>query len=842
MFKLILMEKKYIFFIFSILVLISLLFSCERFEPKPPEGTSNKIELKNDTISILSTSASILGKISKTGNHSILRYGHCWSTENYPDTSSIKSEFLLTTDTVEFTTNLANLVPGYTYFIRAYAVFDYDVAYSEIFTIRTSTSVPNVVTKNITNILSTSATTGGTVINDGGEDITAKGICWASEANPTLDNFFTDEGIGDEDFESIITNLTPGIDYYVRAYATNVNGTGYGNEITFQTNTNTPQVSTISIDSIRANTAYASGEVINNGGLSVTARGFCWNTSHNPTINNSLSNEGSGVGAFANWVSGLSPDSTYYIRAYATNSQGTGYGEELSFTTINLATVITLEATEITPYQAKLSGNITDNGGNNVTARGVCWAHSPNPTIEDFYINEGYGNGPFEITATELNPGQTYYYRAYATNIAGTSYGNELTFTTDVILPTVTTNDITEITGTTAVSGGSITDDGGGTISTKGVCWSLNPNPTTSDFIISEGNTSLSYTSTLLDLSPNTTYYIKAFATNEAGTSYGGEKEFQTIIDPPTVRTSVISNITPISALSGGDVSFNGGATVTERGVCWAITPGPTIDDSTTSNGSGTGNFNSSIDYLDANTTYYIRAYATNEAGISYGDELNFTTLEACEGVTSVTYESIIYNAIEIGNQCWMKENLNVGTKIDNNSNQINNSITEKYCYNFDENNCDTYGGLYQWDEVMQYISSDNGEIGTTQGICPDGWHIPTNNEFSELAEYLGGDDFAGKKLKELGNEHWEVNTTDPTTVGTNESGFTGLPAGIRLEVEKLTQYLGITTFYWSSSSNDGADIEVRSLHYQSDIFAGSTKNKGYGYSVRCVKNIGSTK
>jgi len=832
------MERKFIYFVFSSLLFIALLFSCERFEPKPPEGTSNKIVLENDTISILSNTAAIRGKIAKTGNHSILKYGHCWSTENNPDTSATKSEFLITTDTVQFTSNLANLEPGVTYFIRAYAVFEYDIAYSDVFTIKTITSIPSIVTISVTNVLSSSATTGGTIIDDGGETISAKGVCWGTEPTPTLDNSFTDEGSGDENFETTITNLTPGITYYVRAYATNVNGTAYGNELSFQTNTNTPNVATISADSILADKAYITGEVINNGGLSVTSRGFCWSTSHNPTLNDFSSDEGSGIGTFANWITGLQPDSTYYVRAYATNSQGTGYGNEISFTTINLATVTTVAATHISPYQAVLGGNVISDGGNEISARGICWAHSPNPTINSNITNEGYGVGPFESTISDLSPGNTYYYKAYAINIAGIAYGNEMNFTTEIVLPTVVTVDISEITGTTAVSGGEITYNGGGNILAKGVCWSLNPEPTLINSFTSNGTTTTSYISYLIELSPNTTYYVRAYATNEAGTAYGDEKEFQTIIDPPTVRTTVVSDITPVSAITGGEVTFNGGAIVTNRGVCWSITPGPTIDDSTTSNGSGTGIFTSEINYLDASTTYYVRAYATNSAGTSYGDELEFSTLPACEGVTTVTYESVTYNALEIGNQCWMRQNLNVGTRIDNNNNQTNNSVIEKYCYNFQETNCDTYGGLYQWDEVMQYAASDNAEYGTTRGICPEGWHIPTHNEWIILSNHLGGDDIAGGKMKEIGTTNWSA----PNEGATNESGFTALPAGIRDNADNQTKYLSYTTFYWSSSSPDGAVINVRSLQYQFTTFNTSTMSKSYGYSVRCIKDIGSTK
>lgn len=832
------MSRKYFISLTYIIALILLVISCEKFEPKPPEGTSNKIELENDTISISSTTVSVSGKIISTGNNSIRKYGHCWSTNNNPDTSSNKSEFSNIAE-VEFTSNLVNLAPGSTYFVKAYAIFEYDVAYSEVFTVSTPTSEPIIVTKNITNIVSNSATSGGTVISNGGEEITAKGICWSTESNPTLDDSYTSDGTGSNEFESTISDLTPGITYYVRAYATNLNGTGFGNEISFQTNTNAPQVSTISVDSVRANRAYASGEVINNGGLSVTERGFCWSTSSNPTINDETSNEGSGIGEFSNWVTGLASDSTYYLRAFATNSQGTGYGDIISFRTITLATVITIAATDVTSTQAVLGGNVTNDGGNDITARGICWSHTTNPTIDDSVTVEGYGTGPFESTITGFSPGHTYYYRAYATNIAGTAYGNEMNFTTDIILPTITTNEITEINGTSAVSGGIISDNGGGTISDKGICWSTNQDPTISDNSVSAGTGTTSFSANLTDLSPNTSYYVRAYAVNEAGTVYGDEKQFQTTIDPPTVRTSVVSSITPISAISGGEVTFNGGSEVTNRGICWSITPGPTVNDSLTTNGSGTGIFVSEIHNLDASSTYYVRAYATNEAGTNYGDELEFSTLAACEGITSFSYESMTYDAIEIGNQCWIKQNLNVGTKIDNNNNQTNNGTLEKYCYDFQDANCDTYGGLYQWDEIMQYEASDDGIIGTTQGICPDGWHIPTSSEWAVLSDYLGGDEISGVKLKEAGYTHWLENSSDPSTAGTNESAFTALPSGIRT-TDGITNYEGVATFYWSATSSDGANVVTRQLGYQYKTFIPSNKSKNFGYSVRCIKDIGS--
>ncbi len=195
----------------------------------------------------------------------------------------------------------------------------------------------------------------------------------------------------------------------------------------------------------------------------------------------------------------------------------------------------------------------------------------------------------------------------------------------------VTTNNITDITLTTAQCGGdvSLTSVDGLKVTARGVCWSTKPNPTINDNKTSDGSGTGSFTSNLINLTENTTYYVRAYATNEKGTSYGEEKSFKTLeITLPAVATSNITNIKVSSATCGGNVTSDGNGTVTARGVCWSTSPNPTINDNKTSDGSGTGSFTSNLINLTENTTYYVRAYATNEKGTSYGEEKSFKTLE----------------------------------------------------------------------------------------------------------------------------------------------------------------------------------------------------------------------
>ena len=209
----------------------------------------------------------------------------------------------------------------------------------------------------------------------------------------------------------------------------------------------------------------------------------------------------------------------------------------------------------------------------------------------------------------------------------GTSYGGDSTFTT-LAKPTVTTATITSITSTTASSGGNVTSDGGASVTARGVCWSTSANPTTADSKTTNSSGTGTFTSSLTSLTPGTLYHVRAYATNSVGTSYGGDSSFTTLTTP-TVITATITSITSTTASSGGNVTSDGGASVTARGVCWNTSANPTVANGHTTNGIGTGTFTSSITGLDPDTTYYVRAYATNSVGTIYGNLVSFITLKA---------------------------------------------------------------------------------------------------------------------------------------------------------------------------------------------------------------------
>jgi uncharacterized protein (TIGR02145 family) len=494
--------------------------------------------------------------------------------------------------------------------------------------------------------------------------------------------------------------------------------------------------------------------------------------------------------------------------------------------------VVTIPASDISCVTAISGGVVTDEGGLPITRRGVCWSQMAEPTTANNKTSESGGFGPFKSVIDQLSGGTKYYIRSYATNKTGTSYGNQQTFTTMKSLPAeLTTAVITSITAVSAVSGGNITNVYGAPVTERGICWSTETNPSIASITKTKDGTGAgTFVSNLTQLYSGTKYYARAYATTVAGTSYGNEVTFTTSqLSSPELTTTAITSVTASTAVSGGNITNDNGGIVIARGVCWSTSTGPTITLSTrTLDGTGSGIFISTLSGLQSGTTYYVRAYATNSAGTGYGNEMVFTAM-----VTDA--DGNLYNAIQIGTQIWMAENLKTTRFNDNSVIPLitdNSSwaalTTPGLCwYNNDEaTNKPVFGALYSWYAVD--AASNGGK-----NICPVGWHIPSDEEWTTLTNYLGGESVAGGKLKEVGTAHWQ----SPNTEATNESGFTALPGGGRFNDGTYNQILNLGI--WWSASLYGLDFGwYRHMAYDDRSVYRNSINKLFGYSVRCLRDF----
>lgn len=501
----------------------------------------------------------------------------------------------------------------------------------------TTANLPTVSTIAVTAVGYTDATVDGSISDTGNEYIVAKGVCLSQSPQPDLNDTVYSVGPGSTSFSVVLDQLDPATTYYVRAFATNTDGTAFGDELTFATKALTvPTVSTAVVANITPATAISGGSITDDGGLAIEGRGVCFSQTVDPSTADTCVSEGVGAGDYIALMTGLTAATDYHVRAYASNSLGTAYGNDLTFTTatLNLATVTTATPGVVAYSTATAGGTVVSDNGSAVTGRGICWGTAHDPTTADSCYTDAGGLGTFSTQLTGLVSNTTYYARAFAVNGAGTSYGNEVSLTTlTMVAPVLTTKAISGISSNLAGSGGDISTDGGAAITAKGVCWSLNPGPTLADSCTADGTGGANYNSTLTGLNPLTTYYVRAYATNTLGTSYGNELNFTTtdLVFPgptvPVVGTSTSSITGATTAASGGYVSSDGGSTVTARGVCWGPSPYPTTADTCSVDGSGLGFFTSTVDGLSGcGNVYYIRAYATNSTGTGYGNQTTVST------------------------------------------------------------------------------------------------------------------------------------------------------------------------------------------------------------------------
>jgi uncharacterized protein (TIGR02145 family) len=303
-----------------------------------------------------------------------------------------------------------------------------------------------------------------------------------------------------------------------------------------------PVLCTRTASNISTIEASSGGIVSEDGGAPVLSRGICWSTTSNPTTLNSKTLNGSGVGSFISILTDLKFNTKYFVRSYATNSMGTAYGNELTFTTSDGPTLITAPVTLITRATAISGGNIIADNGKPVSTRGVCWNTGKNPTIDNNRTTDGAGTGSFISYITGLNPGTIYYVRSYSISSSAISYGNEISFKTSPSEPILGITTVSSTGPKTAVISGNVISDGGGKITSCGICWSTLQNPSISDNTTTNGTATGVFESVLTGLTGNTTYYARAYASNSSGTGYSNQVVFITLED----QTGLTGTVTDI--------------------------------------------------------------------------------------------------------------------------------------------------------------------------------------------------------------------------------------------------------------------------------------------------------
>lgn len=310
-------------------------------------------------------------------------------------------------------------------------------------------------------------------------------------------------------------------------------------------------------------------------------------------------------------------------------------------------------------------------------------------------------------------------------------------------------------------------------------------------------------------------------------------------------------------AVVGGTVISDGGTVVIDRGVCWDTTGNPTIADNSVNIGSGTGTFSDTLTNLTQNTTYFVRAYARNSIGVAYGAAVSFTTPNvpqdyySCPETPIVTdADNNVYNTVQIGNWCWMRENLRT-TKYADETSILQGGVTSTtvaywYYPDNDSANKSTYGLLYNWIAVMHNSFSSNTAPSGVQGICPIGWHVPSDEEWMQFENYVSSQNqyvcatTSSYIAKSLASKTGWNTTTYTCAIGNNPSNnnttvFSALPAGNSYNGSCVN--LGFLTLFWTSTDYNGTSAYSRYFDHYNPYVSRPANNKGYAFSVRCLKD-----
>ena len=667
-------------------------------------------------------------------------------------------EYVCALDDMKFDVTIDNLEAGATYYYR----YEYDNGYDKARGDKANfvtVGKPIVVTNNIVNVTKNSAVLSGSVTNNDVENkINVRGFCWSKNTNPTIsgshNNNGSSSGTGTSSFTYNLSYLESNTKYYVRTYARTDWGVVYGEVKSFVTKGEEPEVPNENgyeyVDlglpsglkwatcNVGANSPEAYGDYFAWGEIKTKTSYSSSNYLNNGKQMNDISGNSKYDAATANWGGNWRMPTKAEINELVTKCTWT-------WTTQNGVNGYNIKSkTNANSIFLPAAGYRHNTSHYDVGEDGRYWSSTP---VEDdniykynivlFAANYGVNSAFNRIFGAPVRP-------VFGGNFTGPEEQPEdEPEEPEIVLPTVTTNSVTNITSNSATCGGNVTSDGNGTVTARGICWSETSEPKINNLYSEEssnGTGTGSFTSALTNLKANTTYYVRAYATNEAGTSYGEVKSFKTLDEEPeivlpTVTTNSVTNITSNSATCGGNVTSDGNGTVTARGICWSETSEPKINNlysEVSYEGTGTGSFTSSMINLKANTTYYVRAYATNEAGTVYGEVKSFMTLPST-GIANG------HDWVDLGLPSGLKwATCNVGANSPEEYGDYfawgETSTKETY----DDDNCPTNGLGISELEAQGYIDSEgnlNPQYDAATANWGGSWRMPTSAEIQELID-----------------------------------------------------------------------------------------------------------
>jgi uncharacterized protein (TIGR02145 family) len=790
---------------------------------------------------------------------------------------------------------------------------------------------PEVTTNNVKDITSTSATSGGNVTNNGGAEVTARGVCWGITTDPIINSNpnKTSDGTGNGIFDSKIAGLLVNTEYHVRAYATNDEGTSYGKDVKFTTYCDSPSppvVGTIT----QPTCSVTTGSVVLSGmpeagtwsltrtpvgitttgtGTSTTISGLPAGTSYTFTVTNASGCVSAASGNVAINAQPASPTApvvgtitqptcavttgsvalsslpatgTWTLTRTPGGTTTTGTGTTTTVSGLPAGTTYTFTVTNASGCISSASGNVvisTQQTSPAAPVVGTITQPTCAVTTGSVALSSLPATGNWTLTRTP--GGTTSTGTGTTTTVSGLPAGTTYTFTVknasgcvsaasgNIVIgaqptaPAATTNPATSISSTTATFNGTVNANGASTTVTflYGKTDSYGSTATASQSPVS-GSSSTSVSAGITGLSPNTEYHYQVVAENCKGQKPGSDQQFTTTSGCSdayeTNNTIATATITAFGTLGSVNYSSTIYATrdidsdidwyrlnITTAGIITITSYSPGYDyDISLYDANGVGidyslhGFEETIIYPITTTGYYyIKVTGSGHSCMTYNLRVNWGP-GANTGTFTDYRDGQEYKWVYIGTQFWMAENLNIGTRINGSLDQTDNGVIEKYCYNDNESNCSTYGGLYQWDEMMDYNSNEK-----VHGVCPVDWHIPSDSEWKTLEMTLGMSQTTanltgwrgsneGGKLKAVSNLWSGANVG-----ATNSSNFTALPSGDRVS-DGTFEALGYFTDFWTSTINtETGSIWYRLLDSEHATVYRTLGNRKYGTPLRCVKD-----